>query len=219
MRKLLSCVLMMTLLLAGCGQGQEQDSPEQLANVIRGEYLSLAGWSGQVEVTAHYEQQIFQFTLDAAWQREGELTLTVTSPELLAGITARLRDGQADLEYDGAGLSIGALDGEGLTPIGAVPALMEQLTTGYIARCAWQEQGESRWLYLLCRDPEKAEGAGAQYEIWLDPSTHALVRAEVSVDGTCRLSLEFRDFTMELTEDDTGDDAQLGGDPSERPGT
>ena len=37
MRKLLSCVLMMTLLLAGCAAGQEEESPEQLANLIRGE--------------------------------------------------------------------------------------------------------------------------------------------------------------------------------------
>ena len=36
MRKLLSCVLMMTLLLAGCAAGQEEESPEQLANLIRG---------------------------------------------------------------------------------------------------------------------------------------------------------------------------------------
>ena len=56
MRKLLSCVLMMTLLLAGCGgQQAESDSPEQLTTLIRGEYLSLAGWTGQVEVTAQGE--------------------------------------------------------------------------------------------------------------------------------------------------------------------
>ena len=220
MRKLLSCVLMMTLLLAGCGgQQSESDSPEQLAAKIRGEYLSLSGWTGQVEVTAHYDQQVYQFTMDAAWSREGETVLTVTAPELLAGVTARIQAGEGRLEYDGAGLSTGALDDQGLTPIAAVPALMDQLGAGYIARSAWQEGEEGRQLYLQCRDPERAEGEGTQYELWLDPDTHALEQAEVSVDGTTRLSLVFSDFTMELTSNETGDDADLGGDPSGSSGT
>ncbi len=220
MRKLMTCVLMMTLLLAGCGgQQAESDSPEQLATQIRGEYLSLAGWNGQVEVTAHYDQQVYTFTLDVQWRREGETVLTVVSPELLAGITARLQDGEGTLEYDGAGLSIGALDGEGLTPIAALPALMEQVCTGYIARCDWQEAGEERRLYLQCRDPERAEGEGTQYELWLDPDTHALIQAEVSVDGTTRLALTFINFTMEMTENETGDHADLGGDQPGQSGT
>ncbi len=211
-------VLTLTLALAGCSAGQEE-RPEQLAAQIRGEYLSLSGWTGQVEVTAHYDQQVYQFTLDAVWSREGETVLTVTAPELLAGVTARIQAGEGRLEYDGAGLSIGALDDQGLTPIAAVPALMEQLGEGYIARCDWQEGDGGRQLYLQCRDPERAEGEGTQYELWLDPDTHALEQAEVSVDGTTRLSLVFSDFTMELTNDEAGDDADLGGDQPGPSGT
>ena len=220
MRRILSCVLMMTLLLAGCAAGQpEEDSPEQLTNLIRGEYLSMAGWTGQVEVTAHYQRQVFAFTLDVDWSREGESVLTVVSPRLLAGITARIQDGEGTLEYDGAGLSIGALDADGLTPVAAVPAVMEQMGTGYIARCDWQGEGEERQLYLQCRDPERPEQEGTHYELWLDPSSHALEQAEVSVDGTLRMALTFLDFTMELTQDETGNDAGLGGDRPGQSGT
>ena len=220
MRKLMSCVLMMTLLLAGCGgQEGETDSPEQLTGLIRGEYLSMTGWTGQVEVTAHYDQQVYAFTLDVRWCREGETVLTVTSPELLSGITARLRDGEGTLEYDGAGLSIGALDADGLTPIAAVPTLMDQVCTGYIARCDWQEEEGKRQLHLQCRDPEQEEGVGTEYELWMDPDTHALLQAEVSVDGTVRLELTFLNFTMEMTQNETGDHADLGGDQPGQSGT
>ena len=42
MRKLMSCVLMMTLLLSGCkAGGGGEESPENLAALIRGEYLNL----------------------------------------------------------------------------------------------------------------------------------------------------------------------------------
>ena len=53
MRKLLSCVLMMTLVLSGCkAGGGGEDSPDNLAALIRGEYLSLTAWTATVSVTA-----------------------------------------------------------------------------------------------------------------------------------------------------------------------
>ncbi len=209
MRKLLTCVLMMTLLLAGCAKSGE-DSPEQLAAVLRGEYLSLSGWSSQVELTVDYGEQVFSFTVDARWSREGETVLAVTQPELLAGITARIEGGEGVLEYDGAGLSIGLLDGEGLTPIAALPVLMEQITTGYLAQCDWEGEGEGRTLRVLCRDPNLDEGAGTEYVLWFCPDTHALLRAEVSIGGVTRLTALLNDFTMEMTENDLGDHADMG---------
>ncbi len=206
---MVSCVLMMTLLLTGCAGGGEEN-PEQLASVIRGEYLSLDGWSATVDITVDYEQAVYDFTVDAQWRREGETVLTITQPELLAGITARLENGEAALEYDGAGLSIGLLDGEGLTPIGALPLLMESVTAGYIARCSFEGEEDSRKLRLLCRDPDLAEGEGTEYSLWFDAATHALLRAEVSVDGATRLTAVFDDFTVEMTSHDVGDDAHVG---------
>lgn len=214
MRRILSCVLMMLLLLTGCGRSREED-PEALAARIRAEYLSLAGWSSEVKLSVDYGEQVFDFTVDANWKRDGDTVLTVTEPALVAGITARIRDGETLLEYDGAGLSLGMLDLNGLTPVSAVPALMEHLTSGYLARCNWSGEGENRELVLLCRDPGAAPQEGTEAEIYLDAATHALKRAEVSVNGALRLTAQFADFTMELNTDETGTDEDLGGD---RPG-
>lgn len=209
---------MMTLLLSGCG-AERGDSPEELAAVIRGEYLSLWSWSATVELSVSYDVQVFDFTVDAAWQREGDLTLTVKSPELLSGITARLREGETVLEYDGAGLSLGMLDLSGLTPVTALPALMEQITKGYMAQCRWQGEGEGKTLAILCRNPDRSPGEGTEYMLYFDPATHALLRAEVSVDGALRLTAALRDFTMEMKDDGTGTDAHLGGDRPGQSGT
>ena len=209
MRRMISCVLMMTLLLTGCGTSKK-DSPENLAALIRTEYLSLAGWSSAVSLSADYGEQVFDFTVNAAWERDGDTVITVTGPELIAGITARIRDGETVLEYDGAGLSLGMLDMSGITPVSALPALMDCITTGYMARCSWLGEGEARELVVLCRDPNAAPQEGVEYTMYFDPVTHAVKRAEVSVNGVLRLSARFSDFSMELTEDETGADEDLG---------
>ncbi len=208
-RKIISCVLMITLLLTGCGK-ENNDSPENLAAQIRAEYLSLSGWSAVVDLSVDYGEQVFDFTVDASWHREGDTVLTVTKPDLVAGITARIRDGETLLEYDGAGLSLGMLDLSGLTPVSAIPALMKYVTTGYLARCSWSGEGENRELVILCRDPNAVPQEGTEAILYLDPVTHSLKRAEVSVNGELRLTAQFTDFTMELNVDETGTDENLG---------
>ena len=193
-RKLLSCVLMMTLLLSGCRGGGE-NSTEASALALRDTYKNLAGWSSEVDVTAEVGDKVFDFTLDAIWQKDGETVLTITAPELLAGITARIADGETVLEYDGAGLSLGLLDGRGLTAVSAVPWVMEQIAGGYMAKCAWA--GENKELLeITFGDPEAGTGKGTEYRVTFDRETFALNGAEVSVDGASVLTVVFRGFTM-----------------------
>ena len=200
MRKLLPCVLMMTLLLSGCkAGGGGEESPENLAALIRGEYLNLTAWTATVSVTADYGQRVYDFVLDVSWEKDGETVLTVVEPELIAY-----------LEYDGASLSTGPLTGEGMTPLEAVPFLMGQLTSGYMARCVYENWDGSQVLKVECRDPEGAEGAGSECALYFDPDDHGLLRAELSYDGAVVLTAEFTDFTKEMTSDDTTDNADLG---------
>lgn len=206
MRKALSCVLMIALLLSGCQAGGAGESPEEAALALREEYQALSGWSAIVDVSVCYSQAVYDFTLDARWQREGETVLTVTAPELVAGITARIAQGETVLEYDGAGLSLGLLDGDGLTPVSAVPALMEQIEKGYMAKCAWAgENGE--YLQISFRDPELEANTGTQFLLTFHRASRALLSAEVSAAGETVLTAAFSNFTTELNEnDDTGND-------------
>ena len=193
-RKLLSCVLMMILLLSAC-KGGGGSSPETAALALRDTYQDLAGWSSAVDITVEVGDKVFDFTLDASWQKEGETVLTITAPELLAGITARIADGETVLEYDGAGLSLGLLDGRGLTSVSAGPWVLDQIARGYMAKCAWAG-GEKELLQITFRDPEAEANKGTEFRITFDRETFALNGAEVSVDGTSVLTVAFRDFTM-----------------------
>lgn len=195
MRKLLSCVLMITLLLSGCRAGSAGETPEEAALALREEYTALAGWSAAVDVSVCYTDTVYDFSMDVQWRRDGETVLTVTAPELVAGVTARIAQGETVLEYDGAGLSLGLLDGDGLTPVSAVTAFMEQIEKGYMAKCAWAgDNGE--YLQISFQDPELEANTGTQFLLTFDRAGHALLSAEVSVAGETVLTATFHNFTM-----------------------
>lgn len=207
MRKTASCVLMMILLLSGCQAGSAGGTPEDAALVLRTRYQALAGWSAQADVSVCYTDTVYDFTLDAVWRRDGETVLTVTAPELVAGITARIAQGETVLEYDGAGLSLGLLDDSGLTPVSAVTACMEQIETGWMARCAWAGENEE-YLQISFQDPALEPNAGTQFLLTFGREDFALLSAEVSAAGDRVLTARFRNFTTEMmSPNDAGDDA------------
>lgn len=204
MRKALSCVLTITLLLSGCRAGSAGETPEDVALALRTQYQALSGWSAAADISVCYTQTLYDFSLDVQWRRGGETVLTVTAPELVAGITARIAQGETVLEYDGAGLSLGLLDGNGLTPVSAVTACMEQIEKGWMAKCAWAGENGA-YLQVSFQDPEAEAGAGTQFLLTFDRAGYALLSAEVSTGGETVLTAQFRDFTMEMKQDDAGD--------------
>ena len=193
MRKLLFCVPMMILLLSACTGGAEGNEAEELALQIRGEYLAMSSCAGQAAITTDYGQRVYQYELAVAVDGE-ETTLTLSAPDTVAGITARVTGQDGQLEYDGLSVETGPLDPEGLSPVSAVPALLEGARSGYIVSCALEEDGAL--LRMDCGDPEGTPGTGSEVSLWFDASTHALSRGEISVDGFRAILCEFTDFAM-----------------------
>lgn len=194
------CALMMILpLLAGCSGGEQDggDPAEELALQIRTEYLAMTACAAAVEITADYGQRVYEYAMTFSWQKDGETLLTVVSPENIAGITAHIRDGSTTLEYDGASLETGQLSAEGLSPMEAVPALLEYIFSGFIAECDLETVDSSQQLWICCREPENSPGTGTEAAFWFDADSHALVRAEVLSDGYTVIQCVFTEFTKE----------------------
>ena len=189
------CALMMTLchLLAGCG-GQDIDEVDQLTLDIRGEYLALERVTAQVEVGTDYGRRVYAYRMELDWRREGDTTITVTAPEEVSGITARISAGETFLEYDGVSLETGPLDETGLSPIGVGICLLEAAAEGFIAESGFDTLDERTCLRLLCRDPESMPGEGTECTLWFDKDTHDLLRGEISVDGRRVVECAFTSF-------------------------
>ena len=169
MKKQLLFLPMMLLLLTGCGGGQEgKTGAEALAVEIRGEYMAMTGYSLQAQVNADYGQRVYDFTLSVT--NDGE---------------------EGALEYDDLSLETGFLDGESLSPVSALPTLMEAARTQYIDRCTLADGV----LEVHCADPEQDSGTGQEVTLWFDAQTYALTGGEISQDGRRVIACQITEFT------------------------
>jgi len=189
------CVLMMTLLLSACGGAGGEKGSEGLALTVRGEYLSAAGCVAQVKLVADYGQRVYTYKADVTLT-DGQSVLTLTAPEEVAGLTVRSSGAQTQLEYDGAVLETGPLGEDGLTPLGAVFALLESARSGFMDSCTRETMGEREVLRVLCRQPEVPAGQGRETVLWFDVQTHALVQGEILQDGYRVILCEFGKFDL-----------------------
>ena len=190
MRKWMLCVLMtMPLLLSACG-GTGMSEAEELALTIRGEYLETTRWTGRAAVTADYGQRVYQYEMTVTASPE-ETVLTLTMPENISGITARIAGKDSRLEYDGLSVETGPLDGEGLTPVSAIPVQLEAVRSGYMTACVLEEDGLLR---MECGDPEGAPNSGRVVTLWFDTQTHGLKKGEISVDGFRVILCQWEEF-------------------------
>ena len=133
-------MIALCLLLPSCG-GETGNAAEELALEIRGEYLSMAGCTARAELTADYGQRVYTYGLDISCTQE-ETVLTITEPENISGVTARIQAGETVLEYDGVRVETGALNRDGLSPMDAVPALLTAAKEGFLAQSVLEGSGE-----------------------------------------------------------------------------
>lgn len=191
MKKRLLFLPMMLLLLTGCGGGQEQENgAEALAVAIRGEYMAMTSYSLQAQVNADYGQRVYDFTLSVTWDGE-ETAVTIREPEMLSGVTARITGDEGILEYEDLSLETGFLDEDGLSPVSALPALMEAARSQYIDRCTLTDN----ILEVHCADPEEKPGTGREIVLQFDAQTHALIGGEISQDGRRVIACEITEFS------------------------
>lgn len=192
MRKKLCALMIPLLLLTGCGG--KLDEAEQAALDIRGTYLSMAGFTAVLDVTADHGQRVFSCVLALDHTAGEESVLTVVEPELLSGITARLREGESALEFDGVYLETGPLSDTGLSPMDCVPYLLREIQEGYISAWSLEELEERECVRFTTSAPDSAPGVGQECRLWFDRESFALCRGEIWAGESLALSCDVSDF-------------------------
>ena len=120
-RILLPLLLIACLFLSGCGDhAAEKRFTDFSEGLAAKETLSFCA-----DMRVEYADRTLEFTLAYARDADGQ-TITVQKPERIAGIRAHLAPGSNTLEFEGLILDTGPLDPYGLTPMNALPKLVDQ---------------------------------------------------------------------------------------------
>lgn len=180
MRRTAAFALMISLaLLSACGGGAERAA----ADNFRQRLSAAEQISFTADERAEYPGKTEEYTLRYS-ESGGEASVEVVKPDIIAGISARVKDGGGTLSYDGAELNTGPLPG-GLTPISALPALTEAMKSGHIDS-VWRE-GEYTVAQITPDD-------GETVTVWFDGGM-APCRAEICSGETVTVFCGIENFT------------------------
>ena len=187
MRKALLFAPMLMLLLTACG-GEEKDPAAEL----QAQYANLTGAVMEADVSCHYADEDRAYTLlcDYAPDRS---TVTVLSPANLAGISATVENGTLTLSYEDISLDAGGYSAAAISPVAALPKLMQAAASGYVTEKSEETVGERPCLRLACDLPDDE---GSVYTTWFDQETLLPLHSEISAEGTVVFEVAWTRFEV-----------------------
>ena len=180
MKRMLLPLLLVCLFLCGCGSRANEKCFTAFSEALAGkETLSFAG-----ELRAEYADRSLDFTLNYQKDSNGE-TIGIVKPERISGIKAHLAPGSSTVEYEGLILDAGPLDPYGLTPMNALPKLVEVLTKGHLDS-VWKEKDSLVGKFIL--------DDHVSVSVWLDPQKMIPHYAELQSDDTVHIFCQIHDW-------------------------
>ena len=180
MKRILVPILLCALLLGGCGKSRGAGEFKDFAARLN----TLDTLSFTAQVRAEYEHKTARFGLSYEEDSEGG-RVTVLAPELIRGVSARVRPGSSTLEYDSVVLDTGSLDSFGLSPLSSLPAMLRAMRQGHVDSI-WEEDG--KLVVLLEPDDE------LRCSVWFSKDGMRPLRAELITDGRVTVYIDISDW-------------------------
>ena len=205
MRKALLFAPMLMLLLTACGGGEEKDP----AAALQEQYAAVASATMEADVTCHYTDEVRTYTLLCAYTPD-ESTVTVLAPSSLSGISATVAEGALQLSYEDISLDAGGYSAAAISPVAALPRLMEAAASGYVTEQSEETLEERACLRLACDLPDDKETV---YTTWFDQETLLPLRSEITTDGEMVFEVAWNRF--EVTGQAAPEDTQTTPPPDE----
>lgn len=179
MKKLLIPLMISLTMLCGCASSAQESFISFAREVSEASYIHFTA-----EVQTELNGSTSDFTL-AYTQNDGDAEIEVIKPEMIAGIKARLKDGSARLEYDGAILDLGE-SGGGISPMSALPILASAIRGSHV-ELSWTEND------LLAARLIPSDDMAVT--LWLDGELIPQ-NAEISCDGRTVVYITIHDWEM-----------------------
>lgn len=178
--------------LSACASGPGGESADEARfSEIRQSALTASSIAFTAQIRADYGDTVLDYTLDCA-VGDGETLITVSSPKLIAGVTATVKDGSAALRFDGLILDPAEVGNGGLTPLTAPALIVGALREGHVSNARRETLGDVSALAV-----ELLDGQNNTQTLWLDPESGALLQAEIQSGGRAVLTCTCENWTVQ----------------------
>ena len=185
MKRILSILLLLTVLLSGCSK---TDDSLDRAMALRTKMLSK-GASFDAKIVADYGDRQHTFAMTCTVDNQGNLSFTVIEPESIAGITGKVSGSGGKLTYEGHILSFGLMADGLVSPVSGPWVLIKTLRSGYLTSCT--KEGE----YLRVSIDDSYDADALHLDVWLG-AEDLPVNAEVFWQGRRLLSIAVTNFKL-----------------------
>lgn len=181
-------VLAAIILLQSCSGGVEDED-------ILAEFRDSLGESPEMlfaaDIRADYGDRLFDCSVSFSGFVDGG-TITVSAPELIAGVTVELRDGGATLEFDGAEVYTGEILPDGMSPVDAIPLILSTWRDGLATETVRETVEGEECLSVLFRVDDRVTS-----RTWIPVKTLLPLRSEIALDGYTVIGVDFRDMKLQ----------------------
>ena len=183
--KILCCILSLMLMLGGCESGSAD------IGGVAEYYAGLESVSAEAEIKTNSGALI---CYEISFLREGDTdSVTILSPESIAGITARLTEGKTEIVYEDLALETLLPDISGYAPADAVSGMIEDLESRMPEEYGFASLDGAETIKMIFKD--EYDGGDISKIIWVSKEDFSPIRAEFYIEDTMVMELQIISFS------------------------
>ena len=178
--------VLLVLFLLGCDSSA---SMMDQAISLRQSILKAEKCSFKCIITADYAEQLYTFTLNCVFDKNGTMQFEVVQPERISGISGQIDSNSGKLVFNGQAIAFPLLADGYISPVSAPWVVMKTLRGGYIVSCGKEDNG------MLLSINDSYEDEALNIQIWTDEYL-CPCQAEVLWCGKRILTMKVIDFSV-----------------------
>jgi outer membrane lipoprotein-sorting protein len=189
----LALMIALCLSLFACGGKSGTDG---LAEEIKKEYSETENMTLIISVRADYGSRVYDYKLRCE-VKDDEMDIEVIEPEGIKGLKAHVSEEGIGLEYEGTTLDTGELFGKGLSPIEAIPIMLNAWKSGYITETRNEKIKKTETIAVTFDLKPADSEKDLLHTVWFDKESHLPVKAELLYGGYRVIDCEFGNVILE----------------------
>jgi len=177
------------LSLSACGVKKNRALQDALD--FRSSLAAAGGCSFQADISARYDEADQMFSGACRYKTEEGAEITLTAPDTIAGIQAKVTKDGADVSFEDTAVAFGPLAEGSFAPM-AIPYILGSCWAGEWIESAGEENGSVHVVY------EKGCGnEQIRVDTWFSAETGEPELAELSGSGQKAATVRLSDFSLD----------------------